>query len=417
MSEPATRIPAGFGINLVAYADTDASYGINARAIAESLLCHNVPISIVNVTHWDGAGFGNSALAPFYARHVDAVSHPLNLYLLLPDFRNVLQSNPWLLAPGRMHIAMLWWETTVIPPTWIDHMKRLDAIIADSSFIANVAANNLSLTPVIEGLYPMSLPADIRSDRGRFDIAADATAFVASLNPGSDHARKNPAAAVRAFCQAFAPEVDNVRLVVRLHKANNNDIARSCTQELVQMAGDDARISILVEPMSYAEVLSLYASSDVFVSLHRAEGLGMGLMEAMALGKPVIATGWSGNMSFMDYSCGCPVRYQLMRAAGNLDFFQPEFLGPQAVWADPVIEDAVAWMRRLHQDAQLRRSLGAAAKLRIDTYQAEARKCGWIDQLVALWQAHAFMPKVAGKYSSPPESAPASRKQDTGWHA
>lgn len=408
MSEAASRIPAGFGINLVAYADADISYGIVARAIAESLLRREVPFSIVNVERSDSAGFGNGALASFYARHVDAVSHPLNLYILFPDFRNVLQSNPWLLAPGRMHVAMLWWETTAIPPAWIDHMSRLDAIIADSSFIANVAANNLSLTPVIEGLYPLSLPADIRPDRGRFGIAADATVFVTSLSPTSDPARKNPVAAVRAFRQAFAAEVESVRLIVRLHHADMNDIARGCAQDLARAASGDARISVLVEPMSHAEVLSLYASSDVFVSLHRAEGLGLGLMEAMALGKPVIATAWSGNRSFMDYDCGCPVRYRLMRAAGHWDFLQPEFLGPHALWADPVIEDAVAWMQRLHADPQSRQRLGASAKRSIDAYRSEALKCAWIDQLIALWQAHAFMPTVAGKYSSPSVSAPAA---------
>lgn len=408
MSEAAVRIPAGFGINLVAYADADFSLGIVARAIAESLLRHQVPFGIVNVAHWDSAGFGNSALASHYAGHVDEVNHPLNLYILVQDFRNVLQSNSWLLAPGRMHVAMQWWETTAIPPVWIEHMSRLDAIIADSSFIANVAANNLSQTPVIEGKYPLSLPAGIRPDRSRFGIAADATVFVTSLNPGSDPARKNPVAAVRAFRQAFSLELESVRLIVRLHKASNNNLARSCAQELFRAAEDDARISILLEPMSHAEVLSLYASSDVFVSLHRAEGLGLGLMEAMTLGKPVIATAWSGNMSFMDYGCGCPVRYRLMRAAGHLDFHQPDFLGPQALWADPVLDDAVAWMRRLYQDTALRCSLGTLAKLRIDAYQAEAMKCEWIDQLVALWRAHAFLPRVAGKYSSPPVSAPAA---------
>ncbi len=409
MSESPVRIPAGFGINLIAYADTDASYGINARAIAESLLHHQVPISIVNVEHWDGAGFGNSGLTPFYARHVDSVSHPLNLYMLLPDFSRLLQSNPWLLAPGRMHVATLWWETTTIPSAWIGHMNRLDAIVANSSFIANVAANSVSLTPVIEALYPLCLPADIHADRASFRIAADATVFVASLNPGSDPARKNPLATVLAFRQAFAAEIADVRLVVRLHKADTNELARNCTRELHQAADGDARISILVEPMSYTQVLSLYACSDVFVSLHRAEGLGMGLLEAMALGKPVIATGWSGNMSFMDYGCACPVRYRLIRAVGNLDFFQPEFLGPQAFWADPVIEDAVAWMRRLHQDVQLRHSLGVAAKLRIDAHQAEARKCAWIDQLIALWRAQSHLPRVEEKYSSPQFRLPARR--------
>jgi glycosyltransferase involved in cell wall biosynthesis len=119
----------------------------------------------------------------------------------------------------------------------------------------------------------------------------------------------------------------------------------------------------------------------------------------MALGKPVIATGWSGNLSFMDHRSGCLVRYKLVPVSGNLGFFRPEYIGPQARWADPLVEDAAQWMRRLHEDPGFRAQLGAAAKARIEQYQAEASGRGWIDQMIALWQSQGFLPRVAGKFS------------------
>lgn len=401
MTEGASRIPTGFGVNLIAHASAHFSLGISARAYADALLQHGVPLSIVEVAHPHGEKRPTGKLAPYVARHVDDVNHPVNLYLLHADFSEILKTNQWLLAPGRLHAAVLWWETTSIPSAWSPHLRRLDAIIANSSFIANTVANNLPITPVLSNAYPFVLPTGVRPDRVRFGLPDCATVFCFSFNPNSDPARKNPLAVVQAFRQAFAASIEDVRLVIRVHHADADDLARRCVADIVRTSAGDARINLMLEPMSHEEVLSLYASSDVYVSLHRAEGLGMGMMESMALGKPVIATAWSGNMDFMAYSCGCPVRYRLMRAAGNFGFLQPEFLGPNALWADPVIEDAVAWMQRLHADPQIRQRLGAAAKRRIDAYQMEAQQCKWIDQLIALWQARSFMPKVADKYSSP----------------
>src|SRR6185369_6274208 len=106
------------------------------------------------------------------------------------------------------------------------------------------------------------------------------------------------------------------------------------------------------ESLGYDSVLSLYASLDVYLSLHRSEGLGLGLMEAMALGKPVIATGWSGNMSFMNHTNGCLVGYDLVPVAQTAThrYYQREFLGADTVWAEPHIDEASAWMTKLRSE-------------------------------------------------------------------
>ena len=91
---------------------------------------------------------------------------------------------------------------------------------------------------------------------------------------------------------AFAPEVADVRLAIRVNNADT-DLGRATLRAMTQAAAGDARVSFIVEPLSYAEVLGFYAASDVHLSLHRGEGLGLGMMESMALGKPAIATAWS----------------------------------------------------------------------------------------------------------------------------
>jgi glycosyltransferase involved in cell wall biosynthesis len=281
----------------------------------------------------------------------------------------------------------------------VDNLRRLDAVLAASHFLANIAANQLDLTPVIEAPLPLSMPERVGGDRARFGLPEGAIVFAAAFDPNSDPARKNPVGLVQAFRMAFAPEVSDVRLAIRVNNADTA-LGRATLQDMRRAAGGDARVSHVLEPLTYEEVLGFYAASDVHVSLHRGEGLGLGMMESMALGKPVIATAWSGNMSFMDYACACPVRFRRTRVVGHWKFFQPDFLGSRAFWAEPMLDDAAQWMRRLHAEPALRARLGAAARESVAAYQARAWSPRWIEQVVALWQAQPFLPAVPGKLSS-----------------
>ena len=100
------------------------------------------------------------------------------------------------------------------------------------------------------------------------------------------------------------------------------------------------RIRVIEDPFTYQEVLSLCAASDVFVSLHRSEGLGLGLIEAMALGKPGIATAWSGNMTFMNSLNSCLGSYRLVAVKATHPVYSQHLLGSRAVWANPSLVDA-----------------------------------------------------------------------------
>ena len=151
------------------------------------------------------------------------------------------------------------------------------------------------------------------------------------------------------------------------------------------------RVSDLTtDNFSYADVPSLYASADVFVSLHRAEGLGLGLMEAMALGKPVIATAWSGNMSFMNHTNACLVGYQLVPVQGSIDAYKANNFGRDSYWADPDLDQAARWMARLATDPNLRLRIGAKAAKDMRRYQKKAREASFVDEIRAIWESQNF---------------------------
>ncbi len=388
----------GFGVNLVAAVTGNAGLGVTARNVALSLQQHGVPLVILDTIHSWGERVPAPGIEAPFARRPDDLCHPVNLYVLSNQaFEKLFQANPWLLARDRFHAAWVWWEASCLPPTWARMWSTLDVAIAGSAFVAQVLGRDLAFTPVVEAAHPLHLPEGVVADRERFGLPAGATVFSASFDPNSDPMRKNPAGTIQAFRAAFPADRD-VCLAIRMNNAAG-PVGDEVLREMRRFAQDDPRIRFVLEPLSYAQVLSFYCSSDVYVSLHRGEGLGLGLLEAMAFGKPVIATAWSGNTSFMGHDCGCPVRYRMIPVNGAWEFFRPAFAGG-AMWADPVLDDAVQWMRRLHADPIHRNTLGRAALKASEVYRARAAGREWIDRLEAAWEARTFLPRAAGKLSS-----------------
>lgn len=394
-----------FGINLIANFGSGVGLGVISRGIAGLLKSRGIPFSIFDVPHAWGTPQSDAQFAEHLVTHPDALGHPINLYVLpTVFFGNFFQNNPVFLARPRMHIANIWWEASRLPPQWTDMLSRFDGILAMSDFIADICRNSLAVTPTLYGEAPLDLPTNVRADRAEFGLPADAVVFVASLDPNSDPERKNPEALINAFRSAFSVADRQVRLVLRLNNAATG-LGQAVVQRLLQLAAGDGRIGLLLEPMRYDQVLSLYACADIYLSLHRGEGLGLGMLESMALGKAVIATGWSGNLSFMNHSNSALLRYRLIPVAGSYDFFRPEMIGHDARWADPVLEDAVAWMRHLRHDRDARDALGARAKASAEDYRRKAYDGGWIKELEDLWLAQRHLPAVIEKLSYPARQA------------
>lgn len=400
----ARQFPEGFGVNLFGQFTTATGLGVTARHTAKALRIAGIPFACFDTKRYYPTGDVAEELAEISAHMVSepaALRFPVNLYCMPAiHFSSLAQEVPQLLHQRRFHSAVVWWETTRLHASWAQALIKLDALVAYSEFLAGVLANSLPLTPVITGRQPLFLPDGIRPDRAALGLPADTTIFISSFDPSSDPARKNPVGVITAFRQAFADNNADVRLVFRLNNAYSTDMARQTTRLLIDAAGGDKRINFSLEPMNYRQVLSLYASASVYVSLHRAEGLGLGMLEAMRLGVPVIATGWSGNMTFMDHRCASLVRYRLAQVSGNYPFYRTEVLGPEAVWAEPVIEDAIAWMRHLYKHPNERRYMGELARLRTERYQDEALSLDWLLELAEIWHSAAQLPRVDGKLST-----------------
>jgi glycosyltransferase involved in cell wall biosynthesis len=270
------------------------------------------------------------------------------------------------LPDGAHNILYPFWELERIPDAWLPVLERFDEIWAPSLFIEQ-AFREKSGRPV----FHMPLPVEVTFPRflGRphFGLPEEAFLFLFSFDLRSFIARKNPEGAVRAF-ELMSERLarSDVQLVVKLHGEETSERSREEFRKFRdRVAASPAadRIRILARMMSDLEVKSLIRCTDSFLSLHRSEGFGLGMAEAMCLGKPVVATRYSGNLDFMTDGISRLVDSSMIPVgAGEY----PHSQGQR--WAEPDVEQAARSMYDLVADQQAAASLGkrAAARMRVD---------------------------------------------------
>ena len=215
-----------------------------------------------------------------------------------------------------------------------------------------------ALEPLLPGKVrvvppPMAIapPKPSALDRAAFGLPADAVVVLVSFNLASSIERKNPLAAIAAFRAAFGDRRDRLLL---LKIGNRSHFPEDYARLAAAAAAPNIRLETRTLPA--ADLHALTAACDIVLSLHRSEGFGLVPAEAMLLGKPVIATGWSGNMAFMDASSAALVGYRLVPAA------DPRHVYEGSCWAEPDQADAVTHLRRLADDAGARASLGGRGR-------------------------------------------------------
>jgi glycosyltransferase involved in cell wall biosynthesis len=202
--------------------------------------------------------------------------------------------------------------------------------------------------------------------RATFNIREDATVFFFNFDALSTAGRKNPLGLISAFMSTFsdAERASGVQLVIKTH--NLDRVPKLATE--LRDAMEAASGLLIDEELSRIEMNSLIACSDVYASLHRCEGFGLGIAEAMALGKPVIATAFSANMDFTHPENSALVGYDIRRVTSHDHRHFPEAssLYPEGLrWAEPDPWIATRWMRLLADRPDLRRELGARGRATI----------------------------------------------------
>lgn len=252
---------------------------------------------------------------------------------------------------GKYVIGEWVWEQEQLPDWWMPYLDLFDEIWTPSGFAA--AAIQKATDKTVRVLPHMVEPVcDEEWDCKAFGLPDDVFLCLVTFDYHSVLARKNPEGAIKAFCKAFTNCKDQVGLVL---KARNTppDIVQQLQGELK----DWPHVFCLTEDYTKEQVNSLIRSVDVYISLHRSEGFGLVLAEAMYLGTPVIATNWSGNTEFMNSDVACMVNSTLI----TLQKDELPFLKGSR-WAEPDISEAAYYLRKLYDDSRWRVEIAQRAK-------------------------------------------------------
>ena len=252
---------------------------------------------------------------------------------------------------GRYNIGYWAWELPEFPDAWAPALDLLDEVWVPSAFCQQAIAAKAPI-PVLRVPHSIEAPL-VTPDRGAFDIGERDVAFLAMCDVLSVPERKNPLGAVEAFRRAFRGD-ESVRLLVKLSNLEHQPDLRA---RLHRLLADDPRITLIEGYLARQELWTLIASVDCFVSLHRSEGFGLGMAEAMACGRTVLATGWSGNVDFTRPDNAVLVEYDLVELTRDLG---PYRRGQR--WAEPDLDAAARCMRQIASSAELRERLGARAR-------------------------------------------------------
>jgi glycosyltransferase involved in cell wall biosynthesis len=345
--------PAAAGVNLAGYLRAESGMGELARGYERAaefagLEVARLDLSALQGNHAPGADRSDPEL-------------PFDLTLVCADaelhYAAVRAAGPALFDRG--YTVGLWaWELTRFPDRWHDRFAYYDEIWAGSGFVANALAP-VAPVPVVcvpPVLTPVALGYGARG-RARLGLGPDEFVVLFAFDFQSHPERKNPEAAAEAFRRGLGACPD-ARLVVKCVNAAAHPAAAARLADAVAAAGGRLIDGYWPRP----DVADLTAACDVYLSLHRSEGIGLTLAEAMAHGKSVVATGWSGNLQFMTPANSYLVEFRLTEL--------PAAVGPYpagATWAEPNADHAAAILAHLYRRRDECAARGEVARADIET--------------------------------------------------
>lgn len=340
------------GVLFIGYVEGALGLGQAFRANLNAAMAARIPFFIYPFR----SGIETRMLKPYMADRYD-VQHiyDFNIIEVAADqvqevFRVV---SPRILS-STYNILCTYWELPRAPDAWRNDLRNIHEIWAPNQFIADAFASIFD-GPIVIVPPAMEDTGGKHPGRTQFGMEADRFYFMFSFDYYSSPFRKNPLGVLRAFQHAFPVGDENVGLIIKSTGAP--DHFPEIKAEIASATTKDSRIQVFDGTMGRSEMLGLIQSCDSYVSLHRAEGFGLGMAEAMTFERIVIATDYSGSTDFLTHATGYPVPYRLR----PLEPHEYPWSEGQS-WAEPDELAAATIMRSVVENPEQGRSRGKAAR-------------------------------------------------------
>lgn len=346
-------------VRVVGHMRDGLGLGHAARLYVRALTAAGVNVATRTVALGSGSASQDASKFQVDFEDLDAGGEPtIDLVCVNADLMASLadRGSVDVLGGGRT-IAVWGWEVDVLPADWLAGFELIDELWVYSRFAAAILAQ-VSPVPVV----PIPPPVALAEAEGSVPLP-DGFTFLFMFDYLSTVARKNPAGLIEAFIRAFAPQ-EGPQLVL---KTFNQALRPEHHEVLCEQAHDRPDILFLDGYLSEPDKKALLGRADCYVSLHRSEGFGLTLAESMLLGKPVIATAYSGNLDYMTVGNSYLVDWRPTRVGPGVEVY-PE----SGTWAEPDIDHAAALMRRVWERQDEARGKGERARQDIAAHLSPA---------------------------------------------
>ncbi len=338
------------GLNLIGYARSEHGVGQSLRQFANAVEVAEIPYVVIDFNRNNLSRTQDDSLVKQLATDV---THEINVFHInadqMPEAEMQLPSHFF----GRYNIGFWHWELPEMLPEHRSGFNQLNEVWVPTGFVQEAIAKH-SPIPVIRMPHAIEFSISDSASRSQFGLPEAKFLYLMMYDFSSYQERKNPQASVDAFTQAFGKENDHVILVIKTQNAHHHVKDMQVLQD--RLAGRKDIIWIN-ETLSRQEVYDLQSVCDALISLHRSEGYGLGPAEAMYLGKPVIATNWSGNTEFMRQDNSLPVNYELVQIRKDVGVYKAG-----QTWAEPDVSHAAELMQQLVRDSALYTKISLAAR-------------------------------------------------------
>lgn len=348
-TRPTNKAGKPFGVNLYGFAFGELGIGEDLRMAVACCEAANIPYHVVNVDAGD-ASQADQYLKDKVSDTKEIPPYSTNIFCL-PAFdtvSRVFMKKGAIVFDGYMNVGWWQWELEVFPKAWQPHVFNIvDEIWASSKFLESMY-KQVTYKPV--RLVPLAVSVERIKPYSRlhFGLQKNKFIFLYIFDFNSSVARKNPMATVKAFKHAFEINDKSVSLVIKTMNIRPNSVE---WQEFEMECKKDKRIKIITATLNRSEVLGLINACDVYISLHRAEGFGRTIAEAIILNKKIIATNYSGNKDYMAGNMDALVSYKETKIFGNEYHWIDD--SDNALWAEADVVDASEKMRKFRINKHL----------------------------------------------------------------
>ncbi len=358
------------GVNLIGNIKAETGLGQSCRLVASALMQTDTKMSVYQYTQLGTQKTGDTSWDAKISRDLP---YDINLIHINPYEMGItylqMDKSAW---DYRYNIAYWLWELEEFPDEWTPCFHCLDEIWAPSEFICSAIRKK---TPLPVRCMPYHVEVSMQREFGRsdFGLPEDKFLFLMMYDHSSGMERKNPVGVLKAFKSAFPKENDKVGLVIKV-----NNFTKEDEEKIGALLDEYTNVYLMKETLDRDHINSLTKCVDAVVSLHRAEGFGLVLAEAMLLGTPVIATNWSSNTEFMNAEVGCMVDYKMTVIEKDM----PPFKAGNC-WADPDIVQAAAYMQKLYEDKEYYQQMAVNAREHIQKLLSMERIAGLMKKRLA----------------------------------